>query len=161
LVLRTTSSASTTSSTKPKSKPRASRLSPASSEGCIQNKRTAQGGSFLFNWSGIKDSNLRPRGPKPRALANCANPRRICVTTGANYNKRLQLLLDYQLSQRRQVLYNKYEMKYASIFVTILLVWIAVILMALTTHNETQIFELYLAVIANTVILFLIGFARR
>ena len=26
-------------------------------------------------WSGIKDSNLRPRGPKPRALANCANPR--------------------------------------------------------------------------------------
>jgi hypothetical protein len=52
-------------------------------------------------------------------------------------------------------------MKYASIFVTILLVWIAVILMALTTHNETQIFELYLAVIANTVILFLIGFARR
>jgi DNA invertase Pin-like site-specific DNA recombinase len=27
------------------------------------------------SWSGIKDSNLRPRGPKPRALANCANPR--------------------------------------------------------------------------------------
>jgi hypothetical protein len=28
-------------------------------------------------WSGIKDSNLRPRGPKPRALANCANPRYV------------------------------------------------------------------------------------
>jgi hypothetical protein len=33
----------------------------------------------LFEWSGIKDSNLRPRGPKPRALANCANPRKTNV----------------------------------------------------------------------------------
>ena len=32
-------------------------------------------GSKCLEWSGIKDSNLRPRGPKPRALANCANPR--------------------------------------------------------------------------------------
>ncbi len=32
-------------------------------------------GETSFIWSGIKDSNLRPRGPKPRALANCANPR--------------------------------------------------------------------------------------
>jgi hypothetical protein len=32
--------------------------------------------TVVFSWSGIKDSNLRPRGPKPRALANCANPRK-------------------------------------------------------------------------------------
>jgi hypothetical protein len=35
--------------------------------------------TILFHWSGIKDSNLRPRGPKPRALANCANPRTIAT----------------------------------------------------------------------------------
>ena len=35
----------------------------------------------FFVWSGIKDSNLRPHGPKPRALANCATPRNIGVVT--------------------------------------------------------------------------------
>lgn len=52
-------------------------------------------------------------------------------------------------------------MKYASIFVTILLIWVAVILMAFTTHDPNQIYELYLSVIVSTVLLFLIGFARK
>jgi len=51
--------------------------------------------------------------------------------------------------------------KYASIFFTILLIWIAVILMALTRQSAGQIFDLYLAVIVSTLALFLIGFARR
>lgn len=52
-------------------------------------------------------------------------------------------------------------MKYISIFFTILFIWIAVIFMALTRNNGTETFELYLAVMASTVILFLIGFARK
>jgi hypothetical protein len=52
-------------------------------------------------------------------------------------------------------------MKYASIFFTILLIWVAVILMALTRQDAHQIFELYLAVIISTLALFLIGFARK
>ncbi len=31
--------------------------------------------SFLNNWSGREDSNLRPSGPKPDALPGCATPR--------------------------------------------------------------------------------------
>ena len=30
----------------------------------------------LFIWSGRQDLNLRPHGPKPRALPNCATPRK-------------------------------------------------------------------------------------
>lgn len=52
-------------------------------------------------------------------------------------------------------------MKYISIFFTILLIWIAVILMALTRTNATEVFELFLAAILSTVVLFLIGFARK
>ncbi|MES2970736.1 MAG: hypothetical protein V4702_00225 [Patescibacteria group bacterium] len=52
-------------------------------------------------------------------------------------------------------------MKYASMFATILLVWIAVILMALTRRNSHEIFQLYLAVIVCTLALFLIGFAKK
>lgn len=52
-------------------------------------------------------------------------------------------------------------MKYASIFFTILLIWLAIILMALTRHNQHEIFQLYLSAIASTVILFLIGFAKK
>jgi hypothetical protein len=52
-------------------------------------------------------------------------------------------------------------MKYISIFATILLIWISVILMALTRHNSGEIFELYLAVMLSTIVLFLIGFARK
>lgn len=52
-------------------------------------------------------------------------------------------------------------MKYASIFATIVLIWVAVILMALTRKNPNDIFELYLAAIISTVALFLIGFRKR
>lgn len=51
-------------------------------------------------------------------------------------------------------------MKYASIFATILLIWVAVVLMALTRHSASQIFELYIAAIVSTLILFLIGFRK-
>lgn len=52
-------------------------------------------------------------------------------------------------------------MKYISMFFTILLIWIAVILMALTRNNATEIFQLYLAVTVSTVVLFLIAFTRK
>ena len=52
-------------------------------------------------------------------------------------------------------------MRYVSMFATILLIWIAVILMALTTKNATEIFQLYVAVMTSTILLFLIGFARK
>lgn len=52
-------------------------------------------------------------------------------------------------------------MKYASIFVTILLIWVAVILMALTTADSSEIFQLYLATIVSTFVLFFIGFAKK
>ena len=52
-------------------------------------------------------------------------------------------------------------MKYVSIFFTILLIWIAVVLMALTRSSSEEIFQLYLAVIASTIVLFLIGFAKK
>jgi len=51
-------------------------------------------------------------------------------------------------------------MKYASTFFTILLIWIAVILMSLSVHNSGQVFELFLAVMVSTLVLFLIGFGR-
>lgn len=52
-------------------------------------------------------------------------------------------------------------MKYASIFATILFIWIAVILMALTRDAENEIFKLYLAVMVSTAVLFLIGFGKK
>lgn len=52
-------------------------------------------------------------------------------------------------------------MKYISIFFTILLIWVAVILMALTRNDATSIFELFLAAIGSTVMLFIIGFTRK
>ncbi|MCA9347305.1 hypothetical protein KC930_01830 [Candidatus Saccharibacteria bacterium] len=52
-------------------------------------------------------------------------------------------------------------MKYASIFFTILFIWLAIILMALTRSNTTEIFQLYLAVMGCTLVLFLIGFAKK
>jgi hypothetical protein len=51
-------------------------------------------------------------------------------------------------------------MKYASTFFTILLIWIAVILMSLTVHNSGQVFELFITVMLSTLVLFLIGFGR-
>jgi len=64
------------------------------------------------------------------------------------------------------LIFNKYgiildTMKYISIFFTILLIWIAIILMALTRSNPTEVFELFLAAIASTLVLFLIGFTRK
>lgn len=52
-------------------------------------------------------------------------------------------------------------MRYISIFFTILLIWVAVILIAITRNSSTEIFQLYLAVMASTVLLFLIGFGKR
>jgi hypothetical protein len=52
-------------------------------------------------------------------------------------------------------------MKYASIFATIVLIWIAVILMAVTRSSANEIFELYVSAIVSTLALFLIGFTRR
>lgn len=51
-------------------------------------------------------------------------------------------------------------MKYASIFVTILLVWIAVILMAFVVKEPGDIFKLYIALIVFTLTLFIIGFGK-
>ena len=52
-------------------------------------------------------------------------------------------------------------MKYASIFATIVLIWIAVVLMAVTRKEAGEIFELYLAAIFSTLALFVIGFSRK
>lgn len=53
------------------------------------------------------------------------------------------------------------EMKYASIFITIVLIWVAVIFMAITRQDPTDIFELYVSAIISTLALFLIGFSKR
>jgi len=53
------------------------------------------------------------------------------------------------------------EMKYVSIFFTILFIWIAVIFMSFTRSDTNEIFALYLAVMGSTVVLFLIGFGRK
>jgi len=52
-------------------------------------------------------------------------------------------------------------MKYASIFATILFIWVAVVIMALTTSDVHQIYWLYLSGIISTLALFVIGFARK
>ena len=44
---------------------------------------------------------------------------------------------------------------------TIVLIWVAVILMATTRHDTTQIFELYITAIVSTLALFFIGFTKR
>ncbi|MEJ0072588.1 MAG: hypothetical protein WDN27_00610 [Candidatus Saccharibacteria bacterium] len=52
-------------------------------------------------------------------------------------------------------------MRYASIFGTIVFIWFAVIIMAVTRDNGNQIFELYVAAIVSTLALFFIGFVNR
>jgi hypothetical protein len=52
-------------------------------------------------------------------------------------------------------------MKYASIFITILLVWIAVILMAFVVNDSGDMFKLYIALILFTLTLFIIGFGKN
>lgn len=52
-------------------------------------------------------------------------------------------------------------MKYASIFITILLVWVAVIFMALVVNEPGDMFKLYIALIIFTLTLFVIGFGKN
>ncbi|MCA9348032.1 hypothetical protein KC867_01330 [Candidatus Saccharibacteria bacterium] len=52
-------------------------------------------------------------------------------------------------------------MKYLSIFCTILFIWIAILLMSLTRDETSEAFQLYLAVMVSTVVLFIIGFAKK
>jgi len=52
-------------------------------------------------------------------------------------------------------------MKYVSVFATIVLIWTAVILMAVTRKDAGQIFELYISAIVSTIALFLIGFSKQ
>ncbi len=51
-------------------------------------------------------------------------------------------------------------MKYASIFVTILFVWIAVIIMAFFVNDSGDMLKLYIGLIAFTLTLFIIGFGK-
>ena len=52
-------------------------------------------------------------------------------------------------------------MKYASMFFTILLIWVAVILIALTRNSSNEVFELYVVAMISTLVLFLIAFGKR
>lgn len=52
-------------------------------------------------------------------------------------------------------------MKYLSIFFTILLIWIAIILIAITRNDSAEVFQLYVSVMVSTLVLFLIGFGKR
>jgi len=51
-------------------------------------------------------------------------------------------------------------MKYASIFITIVFVWIAVILMAFFVPSASDMFKLYIALTVFTLTLFIIGFGK-
>src|ERR1700759_4280433 len=66
-----------------------------------------------------------------------------------------------ELSKPTEVHGIIYSMKYASVFATIVLIWIAVILMAATRSVADEIFKLYVTAIVSTLALFLIVFARR
>ena len=52
-------------------------------------------------------------------------------------------------------------MKYASVFATIVIVWLAVIIIALFVPQSSQRMELFLLVTFFTLVLFLIGFRKR
>lgn len=56
-------------------------------------------------------------------------------------------------------------MKYISIFFTVLLIWIAVILIAVFRGGEAagpnEIMQLFFIAMAGTLILFLIGFSKK
>ncbi|HUB92998.1 MAG TPA: hypothetical protein VMB52_00665 [Verrucomicrobiae bacterium] len=51
-------------------------------------------------------------------------------------------------------------MKYVSVFSTIVLIWVAVILMAATRSAPNEVFKLYVAAIISTLALFVIGFTK-
>ncbi len=52
-------------------------------------------------------------------------------------------------------------MRYASVFITILIVWLAIIILAALNRDTTEIKELYLLTMCFTLGMFLFGFARR
>ncbi|HMS31990.1 MAG TPA: hypothetical protein PKA29_01800 [Candidatus Saccharibacteria bacterium] len=52
-------------------------------------------------------------------------------------------------------------MKYMSVFVTILMTWLAVILMSAAMSDPVELFKLYVAIVFFTVVLFIIGFGGK
>ena len=52
-------------------------------------------------------------------------------------------------------------MKYASILFTIVIVWIAIIILALIADDTGTVLNLYRLMIAFTLILFVFGFRKR
>ncbi len=52
-------------------------------------------------------------------------------------------------------------MKYASVFITILFVWIAVVLMSFFVKDAGDMFKLYIGLIIFTLALFIIGFGKN
>ena len=52
-------------------------------------------------------------------------------------------------------------MKYLSVSITILLTWVAVILMSAAVQSSSQLFQLYIVTVIFTVILFIIGFGGK
>ena len=52
-------------------------------------------------------------------------------------------------------------MKYASIFATILLVWVAVVIMAFVVSDPSDMLKLYVGLIMFTLVLFIIGFGKK
>ncbi len=51
-------------------------------------------------------------------------------------------------------------MKYASITLTIFVIWIAVVTIAALVDNTAQRFQLFLSLVVFTLILFMIGFGK-
>jgi hypothetical protein len=51
-------------------------------------------------------------------------------------------------------------MKYAFVCVTILLVWLAVIIIATLINSKDQIYDLYKLLVVFTLVLFFIGFGK-
>ncbi len=57
--------------------------------------------------------------------------------------------------------YSVNTMKYASVFVTILIVWIAAIIISLFVLTSTQRLQLFILVTLFTLVLFVIGFGQK
>jgi len=52
-------------------------------------------------------------------------------------------------------------MKYPSVFFALLFAWIAIIIVALWLNNHTLTYQLYIAAILFSVVMFVIGFWRN
>jgi hypothetical protein len=48
---------------------------------------------MIFKWSGQRDSNSRPSGPKPDALPDCAMPRHLEEQTSSKKNEMIRTRL--------------------------------------------------------------------